>query len=90
MSPRPSAKRLINEELSAQQRAVLQMAWDGLDVKETAQALGLSWNTVRNYRASIYMKWGVRNVEGMLRQGVERGVIHASWRGQSDCSGEVR
>lgn len=70
----------MTEELSEQQRAVLQMAWDGLDVKETAQALGLAWQTVKNYRSLIYMKWGVRNVEGMLRQGVERGVIVPSRR----------
>lgn len=80
----------MNEELSEQQRAVLQMAWDGLDVKETAQVLGLAWQTVKNYRSLIYMKWGVRNVEGMLRQGVERGVIAASGRGLSDWPGEVR
>ena len=33
MSRAPAAKRLMTEELSEQQRAVLQMAWDGLDVQ---------------------------------------------------------
>lgn len=68
-------RRVMHEELTDRQRAVLQLAWDGLDMKETAQAIGLSWRTVKNYRAMIYLKWGVRNVEGMLRQGVERGLL---------------
>lgn len=79
----------MTEELSPAQLSVLQMAWDGLDVKETAQALGLAWQTVKNYRALIYMKWGVRNVEGMLRQGVERGLIVASRRWPSGWPGEA-
>lgn len=68
-------RRVMHEELTERQRAVLQLAWDGLDMKETAQAIGLSWRTVKNYRATIYLKWGVRSVEGMLRQGVERGLL---------------
>lgn len=73
-------RRIMHEELSEQQRAVVQLAWDGLDVKESAQVLGLAWRTVKNYRAMIYLKWGVRNVEGMLRQGVERGLLSATTR----------
>lgn len=68
----------MDDELSPQQRSVLQMAWDGLSVKDTAWAMGLSDKTVRNYRAHIYQKFGVDNVEGMLRQGVERGLIRPS------------
>lgn len=64
-----------DEELSPQQKSVLQCSWDGLDTKETAMALGLSEKTVKNYRAHIYQKFGVGSVEGMLRQGVERGHI---------------
>lgn len=66
------------ERLSPQQMSVLQLAWDGLSVKETAAVLGLSWPTVKNYRSHIYQKFGVRNVEGMLRQGVARGLLCVS------------
>ena len=60
---------------SARELMVLQLAWDGLSMKESAAALGLSWKTVKNYRANLAEKWQVRNVEGLLRQGVERGFI---------------
>ena len=61
--------------LSPQQIAVLQLSWDGLSIKQVAAQLGLSANTVKNYRKGIYEKWGVHNVEGMLRTGVERGLL---------------
>lgn len=64
--------------LSPRQRQVLQLAWDGWDVKGTARALGLSPATVKNYRAMIYRKFEVGGVEGMLRQGVERGLIRVA------------
>lgn len=64
-----------DEELSPQQKSVLQCSWEGLSMKDTARVLGLSEKTVKNYRTHIYQKFGVGNVEGMLRQGVERGHI---------------
>lgn len=65
----------MRDILSPQQIAVLQLSWDGLSIKQVAARLGLSINTVKNYRKSIYDKWGVHNVEGMLRTGVERGLL---------------
>lgn len=84
----------MDDELSLQQRSVLQLAWDGLSVKDTAQAMGLSDKTVKNYRSNIYQKFGVGNVEGMLRQGVERGLIGPSglrtdWRRLREWPGSV-
>lgn len=61
--------------LSPQQLTILRLSWEGLSMKETAAWMGLSDKTVKNYRLNIYEKWGVHNVEGMLRQGVERGLI---------------
>jgi len=77
---RPAADGLMPDALSPQQLAVLRLAWEGLSVKETAQRLRLSWKTVKNYRADIYVKFAVRNVEGMLREGVERGLLGDSLR----------
>lgn len=68
------------ESLSPQQLLVLQLAWEGFSVKESADVLGLSWKTVKNYRSHIYQKFDVTNVEGMLRQGVERGLLGGATR----------
>ena len=69
-------------ELSPQQLTIMQLSWDGLTIKEAAAWMGLSEKTVKNYRHSIYEKLGVSNVEGMLRQGVERGFLTISSRVQ--------
>lgn len=69
-------------ELSPQQLTIMQLSWDGLTIKETAAWMGLSDKTVKNYRNNIYEKLGVSNVEGMLRQGVERGFLTISSRVQ--------
>ena len=69
-------------ELSPQQLTIMQLSWDGLTIKETAMQMGLSDKTVKNYRNNIYEKLGVSNVEGMLRQGVERGFLSVSSRVQ--------
>jgi len=61
--------------LSPQQLTVLRLAWKGHSTKETAALMGLSFTTVKNYRSHIFMKFGVNNVEGMLRRGVELGYI---------------
>lgn len=63
-------------ELSPQQSTILRLSWNGLSIKETAAWMGLSPKTVKNYRQDLYRKFGVRNVEGMLRQGLERGLIN--------------
>ena len=68
--------------LSPKQITIMQLSWNGLSIKETAAWMGLSYRTVKNYRNNIYEKLGVSNVEGMLRQGVERGFLTISSRVQ--------
>lgn len=62
-------------DLSVQEIAILRHSWDAMTVKETAESMRLSERTVKNYRHNIFDKFGVSNVEGMLRQGVERGYL---------------
>lgn len=70
----------LTHELSTQEAIVLKHSWDALTVKETADRMRLSEKTVKNYRRNIFEKFAVSNVEGMLRQGVERGYIDATTR----------
>ena len=65
-------------ELTAQELQVLCQSWEGLAIKEIAEKMGLSWKTIKNYRMSIYVKFGVSNVAGMIRQGVEEGYLSAT------------
>jgi DNA-binding NarL/FixJ family response regulator len=67
-------------DFSPQQLTVMQLSWNGLSIKESAIWMGLSEKTVKNYRQHIYGKLGVSNVEGMLRQGVERGFLSTTSR----------
>ena len=63
------------DHLTPQEIAVLRASWDGLTRKETAARLGLSELTIKGYRSKIYDKFGVENVEGMLRRGLELGYL---------------
>lgn len=73
-----------HQDLSVQELTILRHSWDALTVKETASRMRLSEKTVKNYRHKIFDKFGVTNVEGMLRQGVERGYIDATTRATPD------
>jgi DNA-binding NarL/FixJ family response regulator len=64
--------------LSEQQLCVICLSWEGLSVKEIAIRMNLSARTVKNYRAHLYEKFDVHNVEGLLRKGVEQGFLSGS------------
>ena len=71
-------------DLFSSRRLVLRYSWKGFGVKETAALMGLSAKTVKNYRQDIFLKFDVRNVESMLRVGVERGYIDVKNREEQD------
>lgn len=61
--------------LSKQEKVVLQMMWDGLQVKEIAKAMGLSDGTVRYFKNRIYLKLQVSNSMQLLRRAVELELV---------------
>lgn len=61
--------------LSPRERDVLQMTWDGLTLKETAQSLGVSPHRVKNIRYQIAEKFGVRTSMQMVRHALKQGLI---------------
>lgn len=67
-------KKMKDVELTRRELDVVQMAWDGLTVKGTANALGLSPHWVKNVRYRISKKMGTTNM--ML---IVRAAVHRRW-----------
>lgn len=58
-----------------QQREVMRLTAEGLTVREIAQVMGLAYPTVRNYRAILYRKFGVRTVGGLIHAALAAQVL---------------
>ena len=61
--------------LAPQERAVLIHWADGLNMKETAEAMALSVKTVDCYRGRIVRKTGIRRIGPMVRYAIRQGLI---------------
>lgn len=62
--------------LSPRQREVLRLIALGRATKEIAYQLGLSPKTVETHRAQIMERLGIRDVAGLVRYSLRRGLIH--------------
>jgi DNA-binding NarL/FixJ family response regulator len=61
--------------LSTREREVLQLLAEGRTGSEIAQRLSLSPKTVETYRARLVEKLGIRDVAGLVRFAIQRGII---------------
>ena len=61
--------------LSAREREVLQLLAEGRTGAEIAQRLSLSQKTVETYRARLVEKLGIRDVAGLVRFAIQRGIV---------------
>ncbi len=61
--------------LSTREREVLQLLAEGCTGTEIAQRLSLSPKTVETYRARLVEKLGIRDVAGLVRFAIQRGII---------------
>jgi DNA-binding NarL/FixJ family response regulator len=61
--------------LSAREREVLQLIAEGRTGAEIAQRLSLSQKTVETYRARLVEKLGIRDVAGLVRFAIQRGLV---------------
>ena len=61
--------------LSAREREVLQLLAEGRTGAEIAQRLSLSQKTVETYRARLVEKLGIRDVAGLVRFAIQRGLV---------------
>jgi DNA-binding NarL/FixJ family response regulator len=61
--------------LSAREREVLQLIAEGRTGAEIAGRLTLSQKTVETYRARLIEKLGIRDVPGLVRFAIQRGLV---------------
>lgn len=61
--------------LSAREREVLQLIVEGRTGAEIAARLELSQKTVETYRARLIEKLGIRDVPGLVRFAIQRGLL---------------
>lgn len=54
-------------ELSPRQQQIAGLVAEGLTVREIADRLGVSYHTIRNHKAIIYARTGVRNAVELTR-----------------------
>ncbi len=62
-------------KLSAREREVLQLLAEGRTGAEIAQRLSLSQKTVETYRARLIEKLGIRDVAGLVKFAIARGIV---------------
>ena len=63
------------ERLSAREREVLQLVAEGRTGAEIATRLSLSQKTVETYRARLVAKLGIRDVAGLVKFAIQRGLV---------------
>ena len=63
------------ERLSAREREVLQLLAEGHTGAAIAKRLGLSQKTVETYRARMVEKLGIRDVAGLVRFAIQKGLV---------------
>lgn len=61
--------------LSAREREVLQLLAEGRTGAEIATRLALSQKTVETYRARLVEKLGIRDVAGLVKFAIQRGIV---------------
>jgi DNA-binding NarL/FixJ family response regulator len=61
--------------LSAREREVLQLLAEGRTGAQIAERLSLSQKTVETYRARLVEKLGIRDLAGLVRFAIEKGLV---------------
>jgi DNA-binding NarL/FixJ family response regulator len=62
-------------KLSQREREVLQLLAEGRTGAQIAERLSLSQKTVETYRARLVEKLGIRDVAGLVRFAIQRGIV---------------
>lgn len=71
----PAALEDPLEKLSEREKEVLQLVVEGKSSSEIANALFLSPKTVETYRSRIMDKLGIKDLPGLIKFAIQRGII---------------
>jgi DNA-binding NarL/FixJ family response regulator len=63
------------ERLSPRQREVLQLIAEGKSTKQIAALLDASIKTIETHRAQLMLRLGIRDVPGLVRYAIRRGLV---------------
>ena len=63
------------QEFTDRERDIILLCRDGLIVKEIADRLGLSINTIQTHKKNIFLKLGINNQMEMVQYALNRGII---------------
>jgi DNA-binding NarL/FixJ family response regulator len=75
MAKQAKGELLTAEGLTNREVEVLKLAADELTNQQIADRLQLSLRTIENYRLILMQKLGVRNLAGMIKKGIQLGLI---------------
>lgn len=62
-------------DLTRREKQVLQLISEELTTSEIAHKLSLSPNTIESHRKNLFLKFGVKNVAGLIKKAMERQLI---------------
>jgi DNA-binding NarL/FixJ family response regulator len=65
----------VTAEFTPREREIILLCRDGLIVKEIADRLGISINTVSNHKKNIFAKLGINNAMEMVQYALKNGII---------------
>ena len=75
--------------LSAREREVLQLLAEGRTGAQIAERLSLSQKTVETYRARLVEKLGIRDLAGLVRFAIQKGLVSLDEGPASPKSGKL-
>ena len=65
----------VTNEFTDRERDIILLCRDGLMVKEIADKLGISINTVNHHKKNIFQKLGINNTVEMVQYALKNGII---------------
>ena len=65
----------VTKEFTGRERDIILLCRDGLQSKEIADRLNISFNTVNNHKKNIFQKLGINNTMEMVQYAMKKGII---------------